>query len=482
MSTNTTHSDQLDLWKYFSDDAAKVKDKLWTIASWLFSLLSVVFGYIAQNLDGHGFAFKEPQIIIVVAGVGLVLSIYTCWMIYENGIHLRTAWNRTNHLCDKLPHVKDAWRAGKKTKDDDSKEEYREDLPPFVIRLMILGCLFALAFLVVLIAAVVQVSFSTSHDYNTTINRNMEYNIDIAAIIAATVWPIIILLVLFSKRFKTLVESLSSRITKLEVAGVKIEMPQATSYQPETGMMAEFGNMFEKLGAGSVMPENSNVSSLIDLLMKGKDGEYTVLDLGSGESWLTSRIYILSILFPMVKSVKYLVFVSTAYGNNKKFIGWINVQKMRWSLAMKYPHLEMAYQNVYGEEIKNESITTVNGRLGNNSNWNPPTARLLNSFVQKIKSDKSLGEGWVKIKSSSETWEQASWVTDILLRDIAGDELQTESVTISELRAKSDRDKTLIIANMEGRYVPVVNHEGRFEYLIDRHKLLERVAIQTLKP
>ena len=35
---------------------------------------------------------------------------------------------------------------------------------------------------------------------------------------------------------------------------------------------------------------------------------------------------------------------------------------------------------------------------------------------------------------------------------------------------------------MEGRYVPVVNHEGRFEYLIDRHKLLERVAIQTLKP
>jgi hypothetical protein len=51
-------------------------------------------------------------------------------------------------------------QARRKKKDGDIKEEYSEDLPPFVIRLMVLGCLFALSFLVVLIAAVVQDSFT----------------------------------------------------------------------------------------------------------------------------------------------------------------------------------------------------------------------------------------------------------------------------------------------------------------------------------
>jgi hypothetical protein len=46
---------------------------------------------------------------------------------------------------------------------------------------------------------------------------------------------------------------------------------------------------------------------------------------------------------------------------------------------------------VYGEEIKNESITTVNGRLGNNSVWNPPTASLLleTALYEKIQSSES---------------------------------------------------------------------------------------------
>ena len=79
-------------------------------------------------------------------------------------------------------------------------------------------------------------------------------------------------------------------------------------------------------------------------------------------------------------------------------------------------------------------------------------------------------------------YEQAKWVGNLLLEQIAGKELHTVSVCSSILDTKSDRDKAVIIANMEGRYVPVVNHEGRFEYLIDRCKLLEKVAIQTLKP
>lgn len=38
----------LDLWKVFSEDAAKIKDKLWTIASWLYALMS---GLMADMFD-----------------------------------------------------------------------------------------------------------------------------------------------------------------------------------------------------------------------------------------------------------------------------------------------------------------------------------------------------------------------------------------------------------------------------------------------
>ena len=483
MNTPPTHQDQLDLWKYFSDDAAKVKEKLWTMASWLFTSLSVVLGYVAQNLDGHGSAFKEPQIIIVVAGVGLVLSIYTCWMIYESGIHLRTAWNRTNHLRSQLPQVEDAWQAGRKKKDGDIKEEYSEDLPPFVIRLMVLGCLFALALLIVLIAAVIQDSFTTSIVYNTKANSKMNYNIDLAAIIAALFWPVVALVVLFSKRFKTLVESLSSRITnsKIEFAGVSFDLTFAFPFQPEKDL--QYGDLTEKLGADDI--DNSYTYTLNAKLVDVKQADYVILNLGKGLSWLTSRIFILSILFKQAKGIKAIVFLHSTDRVKKDFLGWVSIEEMRWSLAMKYPHLERAYKSVYCEEIKKESIKTENGSIGNNSVWNPPTAELLNSFVEKIQSSESKEKqlGWVKIQSSNgEKYEQASWVTDILLRNIAGDELQTESIAISELRAKSDREKAVIIANMEGQYVPVVNHEGRFEYLIDRYKLLEKFAIQTLKP
>ena len=35
----------LDLWRYFSEDTAKIKDKLWTIASWLYALMSGLLSF-----------------------------------------------------------------------------------------------------------------------------------------------------------------------------------------------------------------------------------------------------------------------------------------------------------------------------------------------------------------------------------------------------------------------------------------------------
>jgi hypothetical protein len=136
------------LWIHFSEDAAKVKDKLWTISAWLFSLLGAIMAFIGKNLSENQLAFKNPKTILLVAILGFVLSLYTFLVIYENGKHLRIAWDRTNYLRSKMPQVEMAWQAGKK--DNNGQNGTDTGMPPFVNRLLMLCALFSGAFVAIL--------------------------------------------------------------------------------------------------------------------------------------------------------------------------------------------------------------------------------------------------------------------------------------------------------------------------------------------
>jgi hypothetical protein len=72
-------------------------------------------------------------------------------------------------------------------------------------------------------------------------------------------------------------------------------------------------------------------------------------------------------------------------------------------------------------------------------------------------------------------------VDNDLLHQIAGDEMCRDYVRHSELRLKTDREKARIIAGFKGQYVAVVFDDGRLDYLVDRQKLLEQFAVQSLK-
>ncbi len=52
MQENTlTKQDYLDLWRFFSEDTAKIKDKLWTIASWLCALMSGLMAFMLEDKE-----------------------------------------------------------------------------------------------------------------------------------------------------------------------------------------------------------------------------------------------------------------------------------------------------------------------------------------------------------------------------------------------------------------------------------------------
>lgn len=128
--------DYLDLWKFFSEDTAKIKDKLWTIASWLYALMS---GLMAYMLDE-----KAGELRPVIGVVGILLSIYTCYMIHQYGTHIRTGWNVTAYLRTKIEGLEEIWQHRYSSPNEDSPDG--NSLPGFARNLMLLAAGYGLAF------------------------------------------------------------------------------------------------------------------------------------------------------------------------------------------------------------------------------------------------------------------------------------------------------------------------------------------------
>ena len=134
--------DYLDLWKYYSEDTAKIKDKLWTIASWLYALMSGLLGFVVKySLESNADIFFT----IATTAAGMGLSYYTYIMIQEYGKHVRNGWKVVRKIQDKFEGFGDLWK-------DNNKDEV--PFPAFATRLMILALGYGLGFFLALVYAV----------------------------------------------------------------------------------------------------------------------------------------------------------------------------------------------------------------------------------------------------------------------------------------------------------------------------------------
>lgn len=145
----------LELWKYFSDDAAKVKDKLWTISSWLFTVLGAVLGFSVKFFDIENLSFTQPVAIIIIAIIGIVMSIYAYWMITSYGRHIQITWNRTDYLRNKIEGLDDVWKSGyvNTTQKKKKKKSKPSDIPSFAQRFRQLATGFIVVFTLLFIVA-----------------------------------------------------------------------------------------------------------------------------------------------------------------------------------------------------------------------------------------------------------------------------------------------------------------------------------------
>lgn len=319
----------------------------------------------------------------------------------------------------------------------------------------------------------------------------MTTTLDIAALIGALVWPAVIIAVLLLYRDQIPVAAnwLASRIRKLEFAGVSLELAVARPFTPDLSA----GEFDLRHNAAVIQIAGSGAPTILSQLAEDDNGDYAEINLGTGNEWLTSRLFILAILFARMKGIKCFVFVETSGTVRRHFVGWAQPEKIRWALAKQHPWLEQAYAEAYSTVISNSLIVTNEGGLGyqhSRRNLGPSTS-LFREFLQRVQALPTPApitpesDNWVRLDTKgapalAPTYEHAHWISSETLEQILGADLKTSTIRASEVRAKNPTEQMRAILSLPDRYVPVTTEEQRFEYLIDRSVVLNLMGKKLL--
>lgn len=317
----------------------------------------------------------------------------------------------------------------------------------------------------------------------------MTTTLDIAAAVSAIIWPAVVLVILlvYRRSIPALVESLASRISKLEVAGVSIELAVAKPFIADWSAAATPLDLRSK--ATAVQVNDSTARTFVSQLTDDGTGDYAEVNLGTGDEWLTSRLFIMAIVFARMKGIKAFVFLETSGTTRKRYVGWAEPQVVRWALSKRYAWLEQAYAEAYSTVTSQQRAFVVSnqGRLGYQHSPHDPGAsiELLREFLQRIQMVFPAPllppvppdpQEWVLLDPQTNTFEHARWVNGAAIEDLLGGDLNSTTVPLADLRSKSTLDQLRGAVSGSGRFVAATSDDQRFQSLVDRSVVLEQVA------
>jgi hypothetical protein len=313
----------------------------------------------------------------------------------------------------------------------------------------------------------------------------MDINLDVAATLSAVLWPMIALIVFLAYRSKipALVEGLASRVSKVEFSGVSLELARAKPFVPEWSGSPTALDLRHK--ATAIQVNDSTARTFLTQLADAGTGDYAEIHLGAGQEWLTSRLFIMAVIYARMKSIRCFVFVETSGSARKRFVGWAEPERIRWALARRYPWLERAYADAYSAIIANGNVVIVSrdGRLGSQFAPGDPGAsiELLKQFLQRVQQPfpapiPAEQSEWVVVDTLTNTHEHGRWISADELERALGGDCRHDVVHSSELRSKDAAAQLKSFLSVPAPFVAVVAEDQRFEYLVRRDVLLEQVA------
>jgi hypothetical protein len=152
-----------ELWKWFTDDAAKIKDRMWTMATFFYTFLGALLGFVGKQLvsgDSKNLIenVQEPGLVLVVALAGCVLSAYGIFMLCQYGKHIRIGWNRADYIRFRIEGLSEIWCFNDNElleKDKKLRKNHPAMIPKVAVVLIILMAFFFLIFACILLLTLI---------------------------------------------------------------------------------------------------------------------------------------------------------------------------------------------------------------------------------------------------------------------------------------------------------------------------------------
>ncbi len=173
-------------------------------------------------------------------------------------------------------------------------------------------------------------------------------------LITVLVWPtvVVIVLIVFRKPLADFLRGITGRVTKFSITqlfAVELSLPEA-SVVPFDQLV----KVSQEMASGE-LPSDSLIN-LQNAIGKDVPLGYLIVDLGAGQEWLTSRLFILTLMLKRMQGLRCVVFLGTHCNVPRSFVGIALPDEVRWALARQYPWLEETYLKV---QTKGQSPTDL---------------------------------------------------------------------------------------------------------------------------
>jgi len=166
-------------------------------------------------------------------------------------------------------------------------------------------------------------------------------------ILRAVAWPISALAIALVLWWSGFLKAIGGRATKLSVMQFSIELATV-----ERTNMPGLDLLRDPL-ASAHFP--SDASSLLRELLTPDHMDYAIIDLGNGDRWLASRLFLFAEFLHRQRGLRCIVFVDDRESVSRRLVGIADPSSVRWGLASQFPWLESAlatsYDLVYSQDV-----------------------------------------------------------------------------------------------------------------------------------
>lgn len=330
---------------------------------------------------------------------------------------------------------------------------------------------------------------------------------DTITLIQALAWPLVVLVIVLAYRreLPALVRGLLSRVSRISFATLSVDV-SLSSMEPDA--FAGLRAVDDRVAAE--VPFDS-ATGLFFFVQSGSPVDSVVVDLSAPGGWLTSRIYLLCALAPVLRGVRCVVFVETHH-RRPRFIGLSSPDAVQRALGARCDWFPKALADAQFDKQKAAGplLSELTGRLkakvadGSLSTLDigfaldqavPPARRPLESadaFTLNAIGTAFLAhplmhigsvdpantptpDGWVTLGKTYPYQEHAQWVrSGDDLRGLLGAALTQPGVAQSRSRSLRDVQRDALLQS--GAFVARTGRRGSYIGVIDRALLADKLA------